>query len=100
VGAPSTINRAYSLLTVKAVEDGDQRIIEGTASDISTDRMGDVVVPSGAVFKLPLPLLWQHDKSSPIGSVVSATVTKTGIQIRAEIAKGVLPFIDNAWALI
>ncbi len=100
MGVHSTVNRAYSVLTLKAVEDGDQRIIEGTASDISTDRMGDVVDPKGAVFKLPLPLLWQHDKSQPIGHVVSATVTKSGIKIRAEIARGVLPFIDNAWALI
>jgi HK97 family phage major capsid protein/HK97 family phage prohead protease len=93
--------RAYSLLTVeKAVDDGEQRIIEGTASDITTDRMGDVVEPKGAVFKLPLPLLWQHDKSSPIGHVIEAKVSKTGIKIKAQIAKGVLPYIEESWALI
>src|SRR5688572_23097818 len=62
--------------------------------------MGDVVVPSGAVFKLPLPLLWQHDKEQPIGHVTEARVTTSGIKIKAQIAKNVLPFIDEKWALI
>jgi HK97 family phage major capsid protein/HK97 family phage prohead protease len=93
-------NRAYSLLTVKAVEDGDQRIIEGIATDISADRVGDVVEPKGATFKLPLPLLWQHRHDQPIGHVTHATVTDSGIKIKAQIASGVLPRIDEAWALI
>lgn len=93
-------NRAYSLFEAKALEDGDQRIIEGVATDISADRIGDVVDPRGATFKLPIPLLWQHKREQPIGHVTHATVTDSGIKVRAQIAKGVLPFIDEAWALI
>jgi HK97 family phage major capsid protein/HK97 family phage prohead protease len=46
-------------------------------------------------------LLWQHQKDQPIGHVISATVTKAGIKIRAQIAKNVpLPEIERAWTLI
>lgn len=99
MGVSTELDRAYALVTVKSVDD-DQRIIEGIATDISPDRMGDVVEPRGASFKLPIPFLWQHNKSSPIGHVISAEVTPKGIKIRAQIAKGVLPYIEEAWALI
>lgn len=91
--------RAYSLLDVKAVDE-EQGIIEGIASTPTTDRMGDVVEPKGAQFKLPLPLLWQHNAREPLGHVLSAKVTDAGIAIRAKIERGVLPEIDRAWALI
>lgn len=90
---------AHALIEFKSV-DADARIIEGIASTPSPDRTGDVMVPEGAQFSLPLPLLWQHRADQPIGKVLSATVTKAGIKIRAQIAKGVLPFIDEAWSLI
>jgi HK97 family phage major capsid protein/HK97 family phage prohead protease len=95
------LTRAYSLLDhVKSVDD-DQRIVEGIASTPEVDRVGDVVEPTGAIFKLPMPLLWQHRSDSPIGHVLSATVTKAGIKIRAQIAKDIgLPDIDRAWTLI
>jgi HK97 family phage prohead protease/HK97 family phage major capsid protein len=91
--------RAYSVLEIKSVDD-EQRIIEGIASTPETDRMGDIVEPDGAQYTLPIPLLWQHDSEQPIGQVIAAKVTAAGIQIRAQIAKNVLPQIDNAWALI
>src|SRR5919109_269135 len=93
------IQRAYSRLTVKAVDD-DERIIEGIASTPETDRVGDVVEPHGAQFTLPIPLLWQHRSDQPIGQVIAAKVTKAGIEIRATVAKDLLPRIDEAWALI
>lgn len=93
------IDRAYSLLTIKSINE-DERIITGMASTPTTDRMGDVVEPKGAQFSLPLPLLWQHDSSSPIGQVIKAKVTPNGIEIIAQVAKGVLEDIDEAWALI
>lgn len=93
------MNRAYSLLEIKEMDD-DARTITGVASTISPDRMGDVVDPMGAEFKLPLPLLWQHDSRQPIGHVTDAKVTKTGITVTAQIAKGVSDQIDQAWSLI
>ena len=93
------MDRAYSTFTIKAVDD-DQRIIDGIASTPFPDRIGDVLEPKGATFALPIPLLWQHNAAEPIGHVTHAKVTTDGIAIRAQIAKGVLPRIDEAWALI
>lgn len=94
-----TTNRAYSLLEIKEMDD-DARVIMGIASTPTPDRMADVVLPEGAVFKLPIPLLWQHRSDQPIGNVTQAKVTKKGIEIVAEIAKGVSEEIDRAWSLI
>jgi HK97 family phage major capsid protein/HK97 family phage prohead protease len=93
-------SRAYSILDIKAVDE-DRRIIEGIASTPSPDRVGDILDPKGADFKLPLPLLWQHRQDQPIGEVIEAKVTSDGIRIKAQIAKaGVADYIDNAWALM
>jgi HK97 family phage major capsid protein/HK97 family phage prohead protease len=93
------MNRAYSILEIKSVDD-ETRTIEGIATTPSTDRAGDIVEPKGAQFKLPIPLLYQHNARQPICHVISAKVTDTGIAIKAQIAQGVVPFIDEAWALI
>lgn len=63
-----------------------KRMFSGTSTTPSTDRMGDVVEPKGAKFKLPLPFLWQHDSRDPIGWVTAARVTSKGIDIDGEIA--------------
>jgi HK97 family phage major capsid protein/HK97 family phage prohead protease len=52
------------------------------------------VEPKGASFELPLPLLWQHDSSQPIGHVTHAKVTDDGIEIKARLVK-----IDEAGPL-
>src|SRR6516164_2635301 len=63
--------RAYARLQIKAIRE-DARIITGLATTPTPDRTGDVVEPTGALFELPLPLLWQHDAKQPIGSVTKA----------------------------
>lgn len=93
------VERAYSVLEIKAIDE-DQRVITGWATTPEPDRMDDVVDPEGAEFKLPLPLLWQHDSRKPIGQVIRARVSKDGIEIVAKIAKGVTDEIDEAWKLI
>jgi len=72
-------------LTVKSVDDAE-RVIEGIATTPKPDRVGDIIDPMGAEFELPLPLLWQHDRTQPIGHVVGATVAPDGIQIKAKLA--------------
>lgn len=98
------MNRAYSLLTLKALDE-EQRIIEGVATTPVTDRAGDIVEPRGAKFALPLPLLWQHRSDSPIGHVLKADVSDDGIRIRAQLAKTETPGalkdrLDEAWEAI
>lgn len=95
------MNRAYSVLSVKAVDD-EKRVIRGIASTPSPDRMGDVVEPLGAKFKTPMPLLWQHQHDKPVGLVEFAQPNKDGIPFEArlpEIAEpGVLKDrVDEAW---
>jgi HK97 family phage prohead protease len=82
------MQRAYSVLNVKKVADeADEWIVEGVASTPRTDRSGDIVEPMGAKFKLPMPLLWQHDSTQPIGRVEFASPTPKGIPFRAHIPK-------------
>lgn len=93
--------RAYTILDVRSYDD-DERVIEGIASTPSADRHGDIVEPLGAKFKLPMPLLWQHDHSAPVGEVTFAKPTKDGIPFKARIAKTDEPGklkerLDEAW---
>ncbi len=97
----ATIERAFATFEIKAVHE-DERIIEGVASTPSTDRMGDIVEPMGAEFKLPLPLLWQHRHDQPVGSVVWAKPTSDGIPFRAKVESDDQPgplkdLLDLAW---
>lgn len=80
------MNRAYATLELKDAGDGAKRTFSGIASTPTTDRMGDVVEPKGAQFKLPIPLLWQHDSRQPIGWVTAAKITDKGIEISGEVA--------------
>src|SRR5215475_2431014 len=93
------MNRAYALLSIKQADD-ETRTITGMATTPMPDRLEDVVEPAGAQFKLPIPLLWQHDSHQPIGQVTAAKVTQAGIEIVAKIAKGVTDEIDRQWRLI
>lgn len=94
------LKRAWSTIEFKAVDE-DKRIIEGIASTPATDRYEDVVEPEGAQYKLPLPFLWQHRHSEPIGWVEEVKTSKTGIRCRIKIAAaGISEDIDKCWALI
>lgn len=79
---------AYSILTTKEHdEDNGVYKISGIASTPTPDRSRDVVNPMGAKFKTPMPLLWQHRSSEPVGTVTMATPTAAGIPFTAEIPK-------------
>lgn len=99
-------NRAYSLFTIKAVSE-EKRTITGVATTISPDRDGDIVEPKGAVFKLPLPFLWQHDRTQPIGNVVAARVKANEIEVDIEVVKPtpdmpsqLIARLEEAWSSI
>jgi HK97 family phage major capsid protein/HK97 family phage prohead protease len=97
-------DRAYSILEVKGLDE-EQRTITGIASTPSTDRMGDIVEPLGMKFALPLPFLWQHSHDDPIGHIVDAKATKSGITITAKLAKVEEPGplrdrLDKAWQML
>lgn len=87
------MNRSYSILTVKGVDD-EKRVITGVATTPIADRVGDIVEPLGVQFKNPMPLLWQHKSDKPVGLVKFEKPTKDGIKFEAS-----LPFVAEAGAL-
>lgn len=98
------MNRAYSLIEVKALDDG-KRVFRGWATTPETDRMGDIINPLGASFTNPLVLLHQHDSERPIGTVKFSKPTKNGIEFEAEIPRIDEPGplkdrVDTAWGEI
>lgn len=82
------MTKAYSILTIKSVtENDDERIFTGIATTPSTDRDDDILEPLGAKFTLPVVLLAHHNHSQPIGEVIQAEVTASGILVTAKVAK-------------
>lgn len=93
--------RAYSFIEVKAMNE-ETREISGIASTPTPDRYQDIVEPKGADYKLPLPLLWQHDSWSPVGHVIKAKPTNSGIEVLMRLAQTDEPGelkdrLDLAW---
>lgn len=100
----SQMNRAYSTFEIKTIND-DQRIITGVASSISVDRMDDIVEPRGAVYNLPIPLIWMHDARCPVGNVIAAKVSDKNIEVTCQFTQVDEPpslkdDLDRAWAMI
>lgn len=98
------MNRAFSLLDVKSLDD-EQRMISGMASTPEVDRVGDIVDPMGAKFAQEIALLWQHKHDSPVGIAEFGRPTKKGIPFKAVIAKieeeGPLKqLVDMAWQAV
>lgn len=95
------MDRAYSILTVKSIDD-DKRLIMGVATTPTPDRVGDIVQPLGVEFRNPLPLLWQHKSDKPVGTVRFDKPTKKGIEFTAKLADVKEPGtlkdrVDEAW---
>jgi HK97 family phage major capsid protein/HK97 family phage prohead protease len=96
--------RAYAKLVIKSIDE-EQRRIEGVATTPTPDRYDDVVESMGAEFELPLPFLWQHMSSQPIGSVIKAKPSEEGIPVTIQMAKTDTPGtlknrLDEAWESI
>lgn len=78
--------RVHSLIVVKSINE-ELREFTGIATTPATDRMDDIVNPAGAQYSLPISLLWQHDRMLPVGSVITAKPTKSGIEVTGKIPK-------------
>lgn len=97
-------NKATIDLIVKSVDE-DARLLEGWATKPEEDRMGDIVLPRGAVYELPLPFLLDHDHSKAVGQVDKVEVTDKGIKFWAHIKKiaedgEAKRLTDYAWQLV
>jgi HK97 family phage prohead protease len=102
----STIKRAYSTLEIKAFDESEgKRRFSGIATTPTADRGGDIVEPKGVEFKLPIPFLWQHRSSEPIGWITKARITDAGIEVDGEVHNEAEPGklkdrLDEAWQSI
>lgn len=97
-------NRALVRFEIKALDD-DARTIEGWATTPEVDRMGDIVLPKGAEYELPIPFLLDHDHSQVVGEVDRVEVTDKGIKFWASIKKiteegDAKALCDKAWSYI
>jgi HK97 family phage major capsid protein len=95
------LNRAYSLLTIKSIDD-ERRLIQGTASTPAPDRLGDIIEPLGASYAAEIPLLLHHKRDAPVGIARLGAATPDGIAFEAEIARVDEPGVvkdetDRAW---
>lgn len=98
------MNRAFVALEIKALDE-DAREIEGWATTPEVDRMGDIVLPKGAEYKLPIPFLLDHDHSQVVGEVDRVEVSDKGIKFFAHIKKiaeegDAKALCDKAWSFI
>ena len=98
------MNRANVRFQIKALDE-ESRTIEGWASTPDEDRMGDIVVPTGAKYELPMPFLLDHDHERAVGEVDSVEITDKGIKFKAHIKTiaepgAVKDLCDSAWSLV
>lgn len=95
--------RAYATFVTKGIDE-DKREISGIASTPETDRSGDIVEPLGAKFAPEIPLLWMHDRYSPIGwarlKAASKEITFTASLAKIDEAGPLKEMIDKAWQAI
>lgn len=95
------VERAYSLLTVKSLDD-EQRILSGTATTPTPDRMADVVEPLGVKVAPDIPLFLYHDSRLTVGRAQLGKPTKDGIPFRASLPNVIEPGtvqdrVNEAW---
>lgn len=89
-----------TLLRLKAAQSSDGGMkFAGWASTAAEDMAGDIVTPAGAKFELPLPLLWQHNHTEPVGAVTQAHVSPQGIRVTGKLTHGVAKALE-AWELM
>ena len=78
------MKKSFGNFQVKEVN-AEKRTFKGIASTPNPDRVKDVMVPEGATYTLPMPLLFHHDMKAPIGQVLSAEVMDKGIEVEIQI---------------
>ena len=80
----SALQKSFGSFEIKAINE-EKRTFTGVASTPNQDRAKDIMVPDGAEYQLPMPLLFHHEMKKPIGQVLSAKVTEQGIEVEIQI---------------
>lgn len=95
------MDRLFGTLELRATND-ELREFTGIANTAAEDDYGTIVEPAGAKFKLPLPLLWQHDQKTPVGEITEARLVNNQWIVKGVIRKVKEPgkvrdATDEAW---
>ncbi|EEY94042.1 caudovirus prohead protease [Acinetobacter junii SH205] len=80
----TALHKSFGSFEIKAVDE-EKRTFKGVASTPNQDRSKDIMIPKGAKFNLPMPMLFHHDMRQPIGHVTEAKVTEKGIEVTLHI---------------
>ena len=80
----SALQKSFGSFEIKAINE-EKRTFTGVASTPNQDRAKDIMVPDGAEYQLPMPLLFHHEIKKPVGQVLSAKVTEQGIEVEIQI---------------
>lgn len=96
---PAPAQKRMTFAIQPIVQKDSSRIIKGIASTPSVDRAGDIVEPLGCRWKLPVPLLANHDHARLVGTLTKVHLSAAGVHIEARVAEGTQE-ADNAWTLI
>jgi len=100
------MKRAYSIVQdIKAMEEGDERVIRGMATTPSVDRMGDIVEPMGVKVAGDIPLFLYHDSGQTVGRAKLGKATKDGIPFEARLPMvkemgRLKDRVDEAWQML
>ena len=95
------MDRLFGTLELRATND-ELREFEGIANTATEDDHGTIVEPSGARFKLPIPLLWGHEPTEPVGEITEARLVDGKWLVKGNIRKVREPgfvkdLTDRAW---
>ncbi len=82
----TALHKSFGSFEIKSVDE-EKRTFKGVASTPNQDRAKDIMVPTGAKFTLPIPLLYHHDHKSPVGHVTDVIVKSDRIEVEIHIPK-------------
>jgi uncharacterized protein len=78
------LHKSFGAFEIKSFDE-EKRTFKGIASTPNQDRAKDIMVPEGAEYEIPMPLLFHHKMTSPVGHVIQAKITDQGIEVEIEI---------------
>lgn len=80
----AALHKSFGTFKIKSIDD-EKRTFTGVASTPKQDRAKDIMVPDGADYELPMPLLFHHKMTESVGHVLKAKVTDDGIEVEIHI---------------
>ncbi|HCQ9559809.1 TPA: HK97 family phage prohead protease [Acinetobacter baumannii] len=71
------LQKTFSSFEIKSVNE-EKRTFRGVATTSDPDRAKDIMVPEGAMYELPMPFLFHHEHTAPVGIISDAKLLPKG----------------------